>query len=169
MASGEDPIIDPGEDTREKTGSKGKGKSGLKVGVEGPLESARDEEVTLKRKVTEHGETGGRSDTRKFPTLDSCGDLWQAWERKPGIPGKRAPPLVRDPPLWSLQFEELNRKADQEFWRYILKQSEADKEIVRQQQQQQQKSHSEAGPSGRQRLKNIVKSVLLDRSDSESD
>ena len=187
MASGEDPISDAGEDAGAKTGSKvrvegplesasdeevtlktgSKGKSGLKVRFEEPLESSSDEEVTLKRKVTEHGETGGRSDTRKFPALASYGDLWRAWERKPGKPGRRLPPLVRDPPLWSSVYQELNWKADQEYWRYIQKQSEEDKETVRQQEQQQQESDPEEGPSGRQRLKNFCKSVLLDRPDSD--
>ena len=173
MASEDDPITDAGEDAGVKTGFKDKGKSrlkvGAKVGAKVPLEKARKEEVTLKRKSTGRGETGSRGDTRKFPTLDLFEDLFHAWERKPGIPGKRAPPLVRDPPLFSLQFEELNRRADQEHWRYILRQSEADREIVRQQEKQKRKSDTEAGPSGLQRLKNLTLSVLLDRSDSESD
>ena len=77
--------------------------------------------------------------------------------------------MVRDPPLWSLQLEELNRREHQEHWHYLLKQSEADREIVRQQEKQKRKPDTEAGPSGLQRLKNLTLSVLLDSSDSESD
>ena len=162
-------------DTRAETGSKVKGslesesdeeltfKTGSSVKSEGPLESSSDEEVTLSREVMEYGETGGRSDisrnvTRKFP-LAAYGDTGRARERerKPGRVGRRPPPLVRVH-YW---------KPYREYRRYIQEQSEEDREILRQQEKEKQESDPETGPSGRQGLKNICKSVLLDRPDSD--
>ena len=162
-------------DARAETGSKVKGllesesdeevtfKTGSSVRSEGPLESSSDEEVTLSREVMEYGETGGRSDisrnvTRKFP-LAAYGDTGRARERerKPGRVGRRPPPLVR----------VYYRKPYREHRRYIQEQSEEDKEILRQQEKEKQEPDPEAGPSGRQGLKDLCKSVLLDRPDSD--
>ena len=51
-----------------------------------------------------------------------------------------------------------------------MRQSEADKEIVRQQEKQKREADKEeAGPSGLQRIKDMTLSILLDRPDSESE
>ena len=72
--------------------------------------------------------------------------------------------------MWSLLGERLNERAHQEHWRYILKQSEADRETVRQQEKQKRESdREEAGPSGLQRIKDLTLSLLLDRPDSDSE
>ena len=153
------------EEVTLKTGSKGK--AGLSVRSEEPLESSSDEEVTLSREVMEYGETGGRSDTsrnvtRKFP-LAAYGDTGRARERerKPGRVGRRPTPLVR----------VYYRKPYREYRRYIQEQSEEDKEILRQQEKEKEKEKQELdpkeGPSGRQGLKDLCKSVLLDRPDSD--
>ena len=160
-------------DTRAGTGSKVKGllesesdeeltfKTGSSVKSEGPLESSSDEEVS--KEVMEYGEIGGRSDssrnvTRKIP-LAAYGDTGRARERerKPGRVGRRAPPLVRVH-YW---------KPYKEVRKYLQEQSSEDRELLRQQEKEEQESDPEEGPSGRIGLKNICKSVLLDRPDSD--
>ena len=122
----------------------------------------------------EYGETGGRSDTsrnvtRKFP-LAAYGDTGSARERerKPGRVGRRPPPLVR----------VYYRKPYREHRRYIQEQSEEDRETLRQyekvkerekqeREKQKRKLDPKEGPSGRQGLKDLCRSVLLDRPDTE--
>ena len=59
------------------------------------------------------------------------------------------------------------RQPYKEHRRYIQEQSEEDKEILRQQEKEKQEPDPETGPSGRQGLKDLCKSVLLDRPDSD--
>ena len=63
------------------------------------------------------------------------------------------------------------RKPYREYSRYIQEQSEEDKEILRQQEKEKEKEKQELdpkeGPSGRKGLKDLCKSVLLDRPDSD--
>ena len=166
--------MEPG-DARAETGAKVKGlleseseeertfKTGSSDRSEESSESSSDDDETLSREVMEYGETGGRSDsnrnvTRNFP-LAACGETERARERerKPGRVGRRPPPLVR----------VYYRKPYREYRRYIQEQSEEDKEILRQQEKEKQEPDPEAGPSGRQGLKDLCKSVLLDRPDSD--
>ena len=108
----------------------------------------------------EYGETGGRSDsnrnvTRKFP-LAAYGDTERARERerKPGRVGRRPPPLVR----------VYYRQPYREHRRYLQEQTEEDKNILR----QQEKENPEAvWQSGRQIMKDLCKSILMDRPDSD--
>ena len=147
-------------------------RTGSSVRSEETWESSSDEEETLSREVMEYGETGDRSDmsrnvTRNFP-LAAYGDIGRARERerKPGRVGRRPPPLVR----------VYYRKPYREHRRYIQEQSEEDREILRQQEKEKEREKQERekqkldpkeGPSGRQGLKDLCKSVLLDRPDSE--
>ena len=161
--------MEPG-DARAGTGSKVKGlleseseeertfKTGSSVRSEESSESSSDEE--LSREVMEYGETSGRSDsnrnvTRNFP-LAAYGDTERARERerKPGRVGRRPPPLVR----------VYYRQPYKEHRRYIQEQSEEDKNILR----QQEKENPEAvWQSGRQIMKDLCKSILMDRPDSD--
>ena len=162
-------------DARAETGSKVKGlleseseeertfKTGSSVRSEESSESSSDDDETLSREVMEYGETSGRSDsnrnvTRNFP-LAAYGDTERARERerKPGRVGRRPPPLVR----------VYYRQPYKEHRRYIQEQSEEDKDILRQQEKEKLEPNPEAGPSGRQILKGLCKSVLLDRPDSD--
>ena len=167
--------MEPG-DARAETGAKVKGlleseseeertfKTGSSDRSEESSESSSDDE--LSREVMEYGETSGRNDsnrnvTSNFP-LAACGDTERARqgrerERKPGRVGRRPPPLVR----------VYYRQPYREHRRYIQEQSEEDKDILRQQEKEKQEPDPEAGPSGRQRLKDLCKSVLLDRPDSD--
>ena len=173
--------MEPG-DARAETGAKVKGlleseseeertfKTGSSDRSEESSESSSDDE--LSREVMEYGETSGRSDsnrnvTRNFP-LAAYGDIGRARERerKPGRVGRRPPPLVR----------VYYRKPYREHRRYIQEQSEEDREILRQQEKEKEREKQERekqkldpkeGPSGRQGLKDLCKSVLLDRPDSE--
>merc|ERR1711873_223932 len=122
----------------------------------------------------EYGETGGRSDsnrnvTRKFP-LAAYGDTERARERerKPGRVGRRPPPLGR----------VYYRKPYREHRRYLQEQTEEDRETLRQyekvkerekqeREKQKQKLDPKEGPSGRKGIKDLCKSVLLDRPDSK--
>ena len=129
-------------------------KTGSNVKSEGPLESSSDEEVS--KEVMEYGE---RSDSSRKIPLAAYGDTGRARERerKLGRTGRRAPPLVRVH-YW---------KPYVEVRKYLQEQSSEDRELLRQQEKEkEQESDPEEGPSGRIRLKNMCKSVLLDRPDN---
>ena len=163
--------MEPG-DARAETGAKVKGlleseseeertfKTGSSDRSEESSESSSDDDETLSREVMEYGETSGRSDsnrnvTRNFP-LAAYGDTERARERerKPGRVGRRPPPLVR----------VYYRQPYREHRRYLQEQTEVDKNILR----QQEKVNPEAvWQSGRQIMKDLCKSILLDRPDSD--
>ena len=149
-------------------------RTGSSVRSEEPWESSSDEEVTLSREVMEYGETGDRSDmsrnvTRNFP-LAGYGDIGRARERerKPGRVGRRPTPLVR---------VYYTRQPYREHRRYLQEQTEEDRETLREyekvkerekqeREKQKQKLDPKEGPSGRKGIKDLCKSVLLDRPDS---
>ena len=166
--------MEPG-DARAETGAKVKGlleseseeertfKTGSSDRSEESSESSSDDE--LSREVMEYGETSGRNDsnrnvTSNFPlAAHSCGDTERARqgrerERKPGRAGRRPPPVVR----------VYYRQPYREHRRYLQEQTEEDKNILR----QQEKENPEAvWQSGRQIMKDLCKSILLDRPDSD--
>ena len=158
-----DSKVDAGgeEATEEEKDSKGKDESKPGVGVGIPLDDARPGVIP----PWSVGNTG--SSPRK--TLAHYAQIFDEWEKRPGIPGRRPPPKrkfpghgerVVEPPLYSVQLEELNRQADLQKWRDILREREA-----------------EAGPSGGrqqeldrqanlQKWKDIIRYTLARRSDS---